>query len=123
MAIKSEPVEESAKPPGQEGVQSLVNTAEKEFQRKDTSQLQAGYNLFHISKFDNIYHDKLWHALQDDHAMANHPDAVRMEDGSLRFKHKDKLETWKEREERLEHNRYMRFSRTFESASSLNITW
>lgn len=46
--------------------------------------------------------------------MADHPDAVRMEDGTLRFKHKNKLETWDEREARLAHN-FVRFSRTFSS--------
>lgn len=55
------------------------------------------------------------HSLQDTEAMANHPDAVHMEDGSIMFKTaKGKLETWDEREARLAHNTYVRFSRTFE---------
>ena len=55
---------------------------------------------------------------QDDESLENHPDAVRMEDGSLRFKHKDKLETWDEGTARIAHNQYVKFSRSFDSTSS-----
>ena len=49
-------------------------------------------------------------------AYAQHPDGVKMPDGSYRLKHKDKFETFQEREAREAHNTYVRFSRTFESS-------
>lgn len=45
----------------------------------------------------------------------SHPDAVVQEDGSILLKHKGKLETIAERETRIKHNTYMKFSRTFDS--------
>ena len=54
--------------------------------------------------------------MQDESCWANHPDAV-MVDGELRLRHKGKLETVSEREERLEKNSYMRFSRSLDSIS------
>ena len=55
---------------------------------------------------------------QDHESLANHPDAVRLDDGSLRFRHKNKLETWDERTARIAHNQYVKFSRSFDSTSS-----
>ena len=55
---------------------------------------------------------------QDDEALANHPSARRMDDGTLRFEHKGKLETWDERTARIAHNQYVKFSRSFDSTSS-----
>ena len=56
----------------------------------------------------------------DEERWGNHPDAVRTDDGQLRLKHVtkygEKLETVSEREARLQHNMYVKFSRTFDSS-------
>ena len=53
----------------------------------------------------------------DEETWGNHPDAVRIEGGELRLKHKGKLETVAEREARIQKNLYMKFSRTLDSSS------
>lgn len=80
-----------------------VGAGEGEYKRKDTSELQARIELVALAM------------LQDDEIWANHPDAVRLPSGELRLRHKEKLETPLERERRLEHNSYMRMSRSFSS--------
>lgn len=57
--------------------------------------------------------------MQDDD-WKSHPDAVVQEDGSILLKHKGKLETIAEREMRIKHNTYMKFSRTFDSPLDLS---
>ena len=56
----------------------------------------------------------------DDESWERHPDAVKLANGEIRLRHKGKngsikLETIAEREARLQHNLYVKFSRTFES--------
>lgn len=48
-----------------------------------------------------------------DAAYSNHPDA-KWVDGVLYLEHKGKLETIEEREVRLQHNHFVKFSRSFD---------
>lgn len=51
----------------------------------------------------------------DEHLYENHPDAVRAANGELRIMHNGVPESIWERESRLEHNAYVRFSRSLDS--------
>ena len=53
--------------------------------------------------------------MQDEESWHGHPDAVILDDGEIWLQHKGKLETIGEREARLQHNTYMRFTRSFAS--------